>query len=99
MPCSSPITIPLKSKDVDEIYSLVRDYICNSGKKVAGLGRDREDIFIGSVAAVGKLMEVTGSRKLFVSGAGVRDGLLFEYILGGKKRIKKRTGLLPSTTS
>jgi len=78
----------LEKQDVDEIYSLVRDYICDSGKKVAGLGRDREDIFIGSVAAVGKLMETTGSRKLFVSGAGVRDGLLFEYILGGKKRIR-----------
>jgi exopolyphosphatase/guanosine-5'-triphosphate,3'-diphosphate pyrophosphatase len=78
----------LEKQDVDEIYGLVRDYICDSGKKVAGLGRDREDIFIGSVAAVGKLMEKTGSKKLFVSGAGVRDGLLFEYILGGKKRIR-----------
>jgi exopolyphosphatase/guanosine-5'-triphosphate,3'-diphosphate pyrophosphatase len=78
----------LDYKDVDEIYALVKAYLQDSSKKIYGLGKDREDIFIGSVAAIETLMETIGSRKIYVSGAGVRDGLLFEYLLGGKKKIK-----------
>lgn len=78
----------LDNRDVNEIYGLVKDYLLDSSKKIYGLGKDREDIFIGSVAAIGTLMETIGSKKIYVSGSGVRDGLLFEYLLGGKKKIK-----------
>lgn len=77
----------LEHKDVEEIYNLIRDYTRGKVKKIYGLSKDREDIFIGSLATLNVLMEVQSSKKLFVSNAGIRDGLLFEHLLGRNKRV------------
>ncbi len=78
----------LDQKDVTEIYDMMHNY--NSGKitRIFGLARDREDIFMGSLATLDSLMTYLNSRKLFVSNAGIRDGLLFEHLLGRNKRVK-----------
>lgn len=78
----------LEQKDVEDIYSLTKEYLSGKVKRIYGLGRDREDIFIGSLATMKILMDVVQSKKLFVSNAGIRDGLLFEQILGRNKRVK-----------
>lgn len=77
----------LEEKDVAEIYDLTAAYLEGRGQRLPGLSKDREDIFIGSLAIVDLLMKELRARKLFVSGAGLRDGLLFQEILGGNKRI------------
>ncbi|MBR0574758.1 Ppx/GppA family phosphatase [Proteiniclasticum sp. BAD-10] len=77
----------MDQKDVSEIYDLIREYLEGTVKRVNGLSRDREDIFIGSLATLNTLMRHLNSRKLFISNAGIRDGLLFERILGRNRRI------------
>lgn len=77
----------MEQKDVGEIYDLVRDYLGGKVKRIYGLSKDREDIFIGSLATLNILMRYQNSKKLFVSNAGIRDGLLFEHLLGRNKRV------------
>lgn len=78
----------MDQSDVSEIYDLVRDYHKGVVKRIYGLSKDREDIFIGSLATMNILMRYQNSKKLFVSNAGIRDGLLFEYLLGRNRRVR-----------
>ncbi len=78
----------LDQKDVSEIYSLMHDYSLGKINRILGLSRDREDIFMGSLATLNSLMTYLNSRRLFVSNAGIRDGLLFEHLLGRNKKVK-----------
>ena len=78
----------MEQRDVSEIYDIVGGYLKGEVKRVYGLSRDREDIIIGSLATLNSLMKYQNSKKIFVSNAGVRDGLLFERILGRNKRIQ-----------
>lgn len=75
----------MDKKDLREIVDLVMDWKNGSGPRPRGLPRDRDDIFTGSLVLIQTLSDYLGSEKLFVSGAGVRDGLLFEYLFGSKK--------------
>ncbi len=78
----------LDQKDVAEIYTMMHDYSTGKVNRVYGLSRDREDIFMGSLATLNSLMVYLNSRRLFVSNAGIRDGLLFEHLLGRNKKVK-----------
>lgn len=78
----------LDQKDVAEIYAMMHDYSIGKIQRVYGLSRDREDIFMGSLATLNSLMTYLGSRRLFVSNAGIRDGLLFEHLLGRNKKVR-----------
>lgn len=72
-------------KDIDEVLEMTLNYKRGKSTRPKGLSRDRDDIFTGSLVMIQTLAEYLESDKMFVSGAGVRDGLLFEYLLGAKK--------------
>lgn len=71
--------------DLAEVVKLNLDYKKGIGPRPKGLARDRDDIFTGSLILIETLADYLNSEKMFVSGAGVRDGLLFEYLFGAKK--------------
>ena len=75
----------LNKHDVRIVDSMVKSYLKGSKDRIYGLHRDREDIFIGSLAAITVLMKYLNSFKLFVSNVGVREGILFEEIFGKEK--------------
>lgn len=70
--------------DIDEVVNLNLNYKIGTGPRPKGLARDRDDIFTGSLILIETLADYLNSEKIFVSGAGVRDGLLFEYLFGAK---------------
>lgn len=71
--------------DIHEIVQLVLDWKNRQGQRPRGLPRDRDDIYTGSLILIESLAEYLNTNKLFISGAGVRDGLLFEYLFGARK--------------
>lgn len=75
----------METSDVSLIKNDVKNYLMTGKNRVRGLPRDREDIFIGSTMLVECISEYLSSQKIFISGSGVRDGLLFEYLFGTKK--------------
>jgi len=48
-------------------------------KKIPGLSADRADIILAGTSIINCLFEGTGSKKLIVSGCGLRDGLFYDY--------------------
>lgn len=77
----------LTRNDLNKINKLTKDYLINDGKKVRGLMKDREDIFLSSLSLVMALSEKVDSKRIFVSGSGLRDGILFEYLYGYNRLI------------
>lgn len=71
--------------DIHEIVQLVLDWKNRQGQRPRGLPRDRDDIYTGSLILIESLAVYLNTNKLFISGAGVRDGLLFEYLFGARK--------------
>ncbi len=74
----------LNKHDVKVVDSMVKSYLKGSKKRIYGLHRDREDIFVGSLAAITVLMKQLNNFKIFVSNCGVREGILFEEMFGDK---------------
>jgi exopolyphosphatase/guanosine-5'-triphosphate,3'-diphosphate pyrophosphatase len=77
----------MNSNEVKEMYENVKYKNCNQRKRIKGLSKDRADIFLGPITSVVILQEFIDSNELYISSSGIRDGLLYEYIL------KKRTPL------
>lgn len=74
----------LSDNDVQEILFMTIDLLSGKQKKIKGLSSDRSDIFIGPIAAIHNIINRYNIRDIFISGSGVREGLLFENILNGE---------------
>lgn len=73
----------LESEEVIDIYNSIKEMNLKQRKKVKGLSKDRADIFLGAASVVNALIKYCNCPTLSISGSGVREGLLYEYILKG----------------
>lgn len=71
----------MDKSDVNNVYKLVKGKNLSERKKIKGLSKDRADIFVGVSGAVCKLFEHCKLKSLVVSGSGIREGLIYDYIL------------------
>jgi len=74
----------IPSNEVIGIYDLVKVKDSYQRKRLKGLSKERTDIFVGATAALVTLIEFLDIKELHVSGSGLRDGLLYEYIFKSK---------------
>lgn len=70
----------IPTNEVISIYDTVKIKNSYQRKKLKGLSKERADIFVGATAALVTLIEYLNIKDLHVSGSGLRDGLIFEYI-------------------
>lgn len=66
---------------VEATYHLLRGTPVPERTKLPGLSADRADIIVGGAAMVSQAIAGTGARELVVSGAGLREGLLYRHLL------------------
>lgn len=78
---------PIEAQDVIDIYDTVKDMNLKQRKKVKGLSKERADIFLGAITIVKCLIKYINCPKLFVSGSGVREGLIYDTMLKSKEPI------------
>jgi exopolyphosphatase / guanosine-5'-triphosphate,3'-diphosphate pyrophosphatase len=71
----------LTAEDVHSIYNSVRSKNLKQRRKIDGLSMDRADIFAAPVCAINTLLELLKVNTFIVSGKGLREGLLYNYIL------------------
>jgi len=70
----------IPTSEVIAIYDQVKVKTSSQRKKLKGLSKERADIFVGATAALVTLIEYLNIEELLVSGSGLRDGLIYEYI-------------------
>ncbi|WP_298838177.1 exopolyphosphatase [Clostridium sp.] len=75
----------IPTNEVLSIYDQVKVKDSYQRKKLKGLSKERADIFVGAASVLVTLIDYLDIKELHVSGSGLRDGVLYEYILKNDK--------------
>jgi len=78
----------MDSHEIIEIYNSIKDKSPNELKKVKGLSKDRSDIFFGALTVVSNIIEFCSISEVYISGNGLREGIIYEHVLGDKKPVE-----------
>ena len=70
----------MEMSDVHTIYNSIKSKGLKQRKRIDGLSEDRADIFVGPCCAILSLLQLLEIDKIFISGKGLREGILYEYI-------------------
>lgn len=71
----------LSSEDVHNIYYSVKSKSLKQRKRVEGLSKDRTDIIVAPVCAINTLLQLLKVNTFIVSGKGLREGLMYDYLI------------------
>jgi exopolyphosphatase/guanosine-5'-triphosphate,3'-diphosphate pyrophosphatase len=66
--------------DVFEIHKEVSSLTLKQRRAIKGLSRDRADIFVGATAVISQLVEFCGIEEVVISGYGLREGIIYDYL-------------------
>ena len=75
----------MTSNDVNEVYSIVKSKSVDELKKLKGLSKNRADIFAGACCEFNAFIEFINANHIIISGYGLREGLVFEYVFNNYK--------------
>lgn len=70
----------MKNTDLAFICRLVNAKDLAQRKKIEGLSKERADIFPAAIAAIQGLVEYAGITDITISGNGIREGLVYDYL-------------------
>ncbi len=73
----------LSLEAVEETIEKLRRSNLRERENISGLNRDRADVILAGAVIVHQLMHQSGFSELMVSGQGLREGLFYEYFIGG----------------
>ncbi|MDR3190790.1 MAG: exopolyphosphatase [Lactobacillaceae bacterium] len=76
----------LTAEDVFDIFQAVLPEDMEGRKKIPGLAKDRADIIVGGMLPLVNAMQYIDATQVIFSQAGLREGIVFEYI-------QQKTGL------
>lgn len=62
------------------IFDLVKSKTLQQRKKIKGLSDERSDIIVGAACAVDCIIDLCKIKQVIVSGKGLREGLLYNYL-------------------
>lgn len=66
---------------IENILHDLEQMTLSEREKVAGLSKDRADVFIGGTIALTRLMHLAGYHEMIVCGQGLREGLFYEQFV------------------
>lgn len=66
-------------------FKFLRETTLEQRRKISGLGTDRADLILAGASVIQCLLEATGSKKIIISGCGIREGLFLDYYAKKKK--------------
>ncbi|MEA4924073.1 MAG: exopolyphosphatase [Syntrophomonadaceae bacterium] len=70
----------MRAGDVFAIHDEVKKRNLKQRRALKGLSKDRADIFVGATAAIARLVDFCAIEEVAVSGYGLREGIIYEYI-------------------
>lgn len=65
--------------DFNSVYDMVKVLEPEKRSKIKGLNSERADIFVAALASVKGFLENTGFENIVISGAGIREGIMFNH--------------------
>jgi exopolyphosphatase/guanosine-5'-triphosphate,3'-diphosphate pyrophosphatase len=70
----------MSSADLGRIYDFLKNKSLAEKKKIKGLSKDRADTIVSAAAIVTALSQKCQMRQVFISGNGLREGILYSYL-------------------
>lgn len=70
----------LTALDVNEIYHMAKSKNLKQRLKIEGLSKERADIFVAGASSLNTLVEMLGVEDIRISGKGIREGIIYEYM-------------------
>jgi len=86
-PLPDPHNYSLSGAETDDLFGRLRRLPLDKRRKVPGLSKDRADLIVPGLAILRVLFRACRSSSCVVCGAGLRDGLFFDSVLGGGGRL------------
>lgn len=87
-PLSLTHNYPMYDSDVINLYVSCMSKSLKQRYKIEGLSKDRADIILGALAIMTSILKTTGIQNLRISGKGIREGIIYDYI-------EKTYGVIP----
>lgn len=78
----------MTDKTIMDIYQMLLSKESEERKKIKGMSKDRADILPGAMAEMAVVLGMTGISKVIISGAGLREGLFYDWLLNGKQTVQ-----------
>lgn len=78
----------MDKNDINTVFQLVKEKKLSQRKRIKGLSKDRADVFVGAAGAVCKLVNYCQINSIIVSGSGIREGLVYDYIHNNIEPVK-----------
>lgn len=75
--------VPFES--IEKLYSHVKQISVSERVKIKGIGESRGDIILGGLMPFMSVAKIISPHELIVSGGGIRDGILYEYMADKKQ--------------
>ncbi len=69
----------IATEDFAAIYDEIKNGTPEKLSKIKGLNADRADIFVAAVASVNAFLRATEFNNIVISGAGIREGVMFNH--------------------
>ncbi|MDZ5001555.1 Ppx/GppA family phosphatase, partial [Clostridium perfringens] len=75
-----PHNYELSDLDVQEIFNLLKCKDFKQRQKLEGIEPELADIIVGGTAIFKKIANLVQCSKIIISGRGLREGLMYEYL-------------------
>ncbi|MGL5086297.1 MAG: Ppx/GppA phosphatase family protein, partial [Clostridium sp.] len=75
----------LNDLDVHEIYNLVKSKDYKQRCNIEGFCSESSDVIVGGLAIINNIIELVHNTKVIISGRGLKEGILYEYINSNHK--------------
>lgn len=69
----------LNGEEFNNVYDMVKVLDAEKRAKIKGISSDRADIFASALAGIKAFCDYTGMNEMTISGAGLREGIMFMH--------------------
>lgn len=71
----------MDAEDFNYVYNMIRTLDLDKKRRIKGLSSARADVFPSALAVIKAFVDYMGFTKITTSGAGLREGVMFNYIV------------------
>ncbi len=68
-------------EDFDYVYNMIRTLDLDKKRRIKGLSSARADVFPSALAVIKAFIDYMGFTKIVASGSGLREGVMFNYVV------------------
>lgn len=79
-PLDLPHNYQFAAEDLRQVHHSIKNKPVKHRHRMKGLSRDRVDIILGATTMVNTLLDYCSIQKLCISGYGLREGIMYEYL-------------------